>query len=64
MSQLTPAQQGALAAADKAGRALVTMIDGRIAIVLPPVSVDDAPGLISRVARALESALESKDAQE
>lgn len=36
MNQLTPKQRLAQADADRAGRALVTMIDGRVAIILPP----------------------------
>lgn len=50
--KLTPQQL-----ADKSGRLLVTMVDGRIAIVLPPISgTEQQAAMIARVAKALEKA--------
>lgn len=54
MSQLTPDQQRALSEADRHGGALVTMIDGRVAIILPPTSSDeDTANLLARISAAL-----------
>jgi hypothetical protein len=54
MSQLTADQRASLRAADADGRALVTEIDGRLAIILPmPRGVKAQADLIARVAAAL-----------
>ncbi|HEY6728325.1 MAG TPA: hypothetical protein VI197_30150 [Polyangiaceae bacterium] len=55
MRQLTDAQQRAQRLADAGGRALVTMIDGRVAIILPPARDHEATAeQIAKVVRALE----------
>jgi hypothetical protein len=52
---LTADQQQSLRLADERGMALVTMIDGRVAIILPPCASDDATAeYIVRVTDALE----------
>jgi hypothetical protein len=56
MPQLTPAQQRAQRLADEMGRALVTTIDGRVAIVLPAVPESEYVAHIGAVVRALEAA--------
>lgn len=56
IAQLTLAQQRGLALADEQGRAFVTLIDGRVAIILPPQPSDKAiAAYIAAVARALEA---------
>lgn len=54
MSQLTREQRESLAIADADGRALVTLIDGRVAIILPPIPESQQAEQIIRIARALE----------
>ncbi len=55
MRQLTGAQRRAQADAARRGRARVTMIDGRVAIILPSRSdPDDTAENIARIVRALE----------
>jgi hypothetical protein len=56
VSQLTAAQRQLLAQADADGRVLVTMVDDRIAIILPPVASDaDAATALRRVIAAVEA---------
>ncbi len=55
MSQLTQAQRAAQANADATGRALLTRIDGRIAIILPPVEPHLEAEWISTITAALAS---------
>ena len=55
MSALTPQQRRSLEEADRLGHALVTTIDGRVAIILPAQPDDDATAeYLSRIVRALE----------
>lgn len=54
ISQLTPRQQQSLAEADRQGRALVTLIDGRVALILPQSSPEETSDYIARIVRALE----------
>ena len=57
MAQLTPQQRAALRAAEETGRAFVTLIDGRIAILLPASDDDtETTRRLERVAAALENA--------
>ena len=58
---LTPAQRQARSLADQDGRAHVTMIEGRVAIILPDSGTDDAgceasASYIAAVCAALEKA--------
>lgn len=55
-SALTPAQRHARSLADRAGRAYVTMIDGRVAIILPESGKDNADGE-EYIAAAISDAL-------
>lgn len=56
MTRLTPAQQRSQRIADRLGRALVTTIDGRVAIILPAVPEAEYVAHIGAVVRALEAA--------
>ena len=56
MSQLTSAQRDSLRKADADGRALVTTIDNRIAIILPPLpDGEDNATYIARLVVAIDS---------
>ena len=55
MSQLTPEQQAYQVLADSQGRELVTMIDGRVAIILRPSHEEETAERLDRIIRAIEA---------
>ncbi len=54
-SHLAPESlRASISNADRLGRALVTLIDGRVAIILPVLSEDDQVRAVADVAKALD----------
>lgn len=53
---LSAQQRASLRIADRGGGALVTVIEGRIAIILPPLPEADIAPFLARITDALENA--------